>query len=674
VSEFFQALGQVLQPDTFAIMLLGVGIGFVVGLLPGLGGPVTLALMLPFAFGMEPIAAFALLLGMFVVTATAGDITAVLFGIPGEATSAASVFDGYPMTRRGEGDRALSATLFSSALGALFGAAVLAVSVPMIRPVVLAFGPSEFFAMTLLGLAFIVSLSGKGMLKGFIMAALGFAAALIGLDPQAGVPRYTFGQLYLWDGVNLIPVVIGLFGGAEVFQLMLSKGSIAQRPVGSGRSNRGIVHGLRDVLRHWSLTLRASAIGTSVGMIPGLGGAVSQFIAYGHAKQTSKNPETFGRGNIEGVIAAGAVNNSKEGGSLIPTLAFGIPGSGAMAILLSAFLITGLVPGPAMLTTHLDVTFSMVWTIVLANLLAVGLSLLFVRQLTRLTFVKGTWLVPFLLVMLILGSYTTHNSFGDVAVMLIASAIGVVTIRWNWPRVPFLLAFVLAPTAERNLFLSQQLDGMAWVTRPLTAAILLVAIGGVLIPAVLRARRTLGRRRRDGLPAAVAGPRNSPVEDNRIADAVIGLLALAISIAVVVGAGAFPSRAALFPLLAGWFGLTLCALFLIRTGASAFANRGAEASSVMSERGEEEEGAAHRGASARSWLSAVSWATLFLASIWMLGLLLTVAVFSFVYLRFASQAHWWAAALYAGISWAFVSVVFVRFMHLPLPMGVLFGG
>ncbi|WP_324278515.1 tripartite tricarboxylate transporter permease [Blastococcus brunescens] len=208
-------------------MLLGVAIGFVVGILPGLGGPVTLALMLPFTFSMEPIEAFAFLLGMLVVTATTGDITSVLFGIPGEATSAAAALDGYPMTRRGESGRALGAVLFSSALGSLFGAVILALSIPVVRPVVLALSAPEFFALTLLGLTFVVTLSGNQVLKGFLMAALGLFVALIGVDAQEGVPRYTFDQLYLWDGIGLIPLVIGLFGGAELLQLMLSKKSIA---------------------------------------------------------------------------------------------------------------------------------------------------------------------------------------------------------------------------------------------------------------------------------------------------------------------------------------------------------------------------------------------------------------------------------------------------------------
>lgn len=491
VDALLSSLGQVLQPSALGLMLAGIGIGFVVGILPGLGGSVTLALMLPFTFNMAPVEAFAFLLGMWVVTATTGDITSVLFGVPGEATSAAAVLDGHPMTRRGEAGRALGAVLFSSALGALFGAFVLALSVPVIRPLVLAIGSPEFLMLTVLGLTFVVSLSGRNVVKGFVMASLGILVALVGIDPQVGVPRYTFGQLYLWDGIDIVPLVVGLFGGAELLQLMLSKSAIASD---TGRPGEyvGIGDGIRDTLRHKWLVLRTSAIGAAVGMIPGMGGSVAQFIAYGHAQQTSKEPEMFGKGSIEGVLAAGATNNAKDGGSLIPTIAFGIPGSVGTAVLLGAFLITGLNPGPEMLTTNLDVTFSMVWIMVLANLVAVGLSILLIRPLTRITFVPGYWLVPFLLVLLTLGAYSTSNSYADVVVMLGGAVIGVAAIHWEWPRVPFLLAVVLGGLVERYLFLSYSLHVWSWLTRPsvlvLGAFALLVAVGSPL-QARRRARR-----------------------------------------------------------------------------------------------------------------------------------------------------------------------------------------
>ncbi|GAA4728906.1 hypothetical protein GCM10023328_04260 [Modestobacter marinus] len=490
LSDLVSGLVQVVQPVPLMLMLLGVAIGFVVGILPGLGGAVTLALMLPFTFDMQPVEAFAFLLGMWVVTSTTGDITSVLFGIPGEATSAATVLDGHPMTKRGEGGRALGAVLSSSVLGAVFGAVVLALSIPVIRPVVLAFAPPEFFALTMLGLTFVIALSGKHLLKGFIMAGLGLLVALVGLDPQEGIPRYTFEQLYLWDGIGIVPLVVGLFGGAEVLQLMLSKRSIAGNVTAAeaNTSLSGVAQGIRDTFKHWPLVLRSSAIGTGVGIVPGLGGSVAQFMAYGAAQQSSKTPELFGKGAVEGVIASGAVNNAKDSGSLIPTIGFGIPGGAGSAVLLSAFLIVGLNPGEEMLTTELDVTFSMIWVTVLANFIAVAAAFAFLKPLTRLTFISGPLLVPFLLLLLGLGAYTASNSFADVLVMIVAAAVGVLCIRYDWPRVPFLLAVVLGSLAERYLFLSYSLFDWTWLTRPIVLVIGAVILVTVVVPPVRRRR------------------------------------------------------------------------------------------------------------------------------------------------------------------------------------------
>jgi TctA family transporter len=278
---------------------------------------------------------------------------------------------------------------------------------------------------------------------------------------------------------------------------MMTKGSIAEKQV-DPRISR-VMQGVRDTFRCWWLTLRASAIGVLIGLIPGMGGSVAQWIAYAHAHQTSKRPELFGKGSIEGVIAAGAVSNSREGGCLIPTVAFGIPSSISMAILLSVFLIKGLVPGPDMLTTHLNVTYSMVWVIVLSNVIAVSASFLLLNQLARLTHVRATLLVPFLLVLTAFGAFTAHNSFADILLMLVATLAGIAAIRWDWPRAPLLLALVLGDIAERYLFLSYSLYEWTWLSRPLVIAFAVMTVAGVAWP-VIRVR--LAARRGPRTPAA----------------------------------------------------------------------------------------------------------------------------------------------------------------------------
>jgi putative tricarboxylic transport membrane protein len=491
LDALLSALQQVLAPESLAMMLVGVLLGFVVGILPGLGGAVTLALLLPFTFDMDPVPAFALLLGMYVVTSTTGDITSVLFGVPGEASAAAVVLDGYPLTRRGEAGRALGAVLSSSALGAVFGVVALVLIIPVVRPLILAIGPPELFGLALLGLTFVVTLSAKQLHKGLLMATLGVLLALVGLDPSTGAPRYTFDSLHLWGGISIIPVVIGLFGGAEVLQIMLKKSSVATS--GNKPSNVvGVGRGVGDTARHWRVVLRSSAIGTGIGVVPGVGGSVAQFVAYGHAKQTSKNPDQFGNGAVEGVIAAGATNNAKDSGALIPTVAFGIPGSASSAVLLGAFLIVGLTPGAEMLTTHLDVTLSMVWITVFATFVSVLLAFVLMRPLTKLTHISGPLLVPFLLLLLSIGAFSASNSFADVVVMLVFVAIGIACVVWDWPRVPLLLGLVLGGVLERYLFLSNSVHGASWLMRPYfllaMACVVLVFAGHGL-----RLRRARGR-------------------------------------------------------------------------------------------------------------------------------------------------------------------------------------
>lgn len=494
IDALFEGLLLVLQWKAFAFMLVGIGLGFWVGLLPGLGGATTLALMLPFVYAMEPVEGFAFLLGMHSVVATTGDITSVLFGVPGEATTAATILDGHAMAKKGEAGRALGAVLASSLIGALVGALALALSVPVVRPLVLSFGSPELFMLAIVGLAFIASLSsqgGRGMLRGFLAGGVGLMLATVGQDPQAGIARYTFDSLYLWGGIDLVPVLIGIFAIPEIIDLAVRGSSIAG-DVPSGRLSKGALEGVKDTFRHFWLTIRCSLIGTFIGIMPGLGGAVAQWVAYGHATQSARNAEErkqFGRGDVRGVLGPGAANNSKEGGSLIPTVAFGVPGSSAMAILLGGFFLMGLVPGPDMLTKHLVVTFSMVWTIVLANIITVGACFLFLNHLANLTAVRGHLLIPLILLLVFIGSYTSNNHYGDLLVTLLFGGIGYLMVMAGWPRAPFVLGLVLGKIAENYLYISVARYETAWLYRPIVLVLFALAIAVILYP-LLQARRS----------------------------------------------------------------------------------------------------------------------------------------------------------------------------------------
>src|SRR5262249_13716247 len=342
------ALTMLIDPYRVLMLSCGVVMGLVLGILPGIGGLSGTALLLPFTFTMDPYTAFALLLGLASTTSTGDPIPAIMFGVPGGAGSAATVLDGLPMARRGEAGRAPRAAYLASLLGGGFGSVLVAVPLPGLGPLGLYLGSPELLAFSTVGISMVAVLSGNAPLRGMVAALLGILIAMVGTDPQTGTLRWTFDYLYLWDGLPLVPVVLGLFALPELCDLAVARSSIASdvRYDATG----GMWQGAKDCFTHWWLVLRCSWIGSAFGAVAGIGGAVIDWLAYGHAVRTEKGAsQSFGKGDVRGVIAAESANNAREGGALVPTVAFGVPGSAGMAILLGAFLIQGLVPGPEML-------------------------------------------------------------------------------------------------------------------------------------------------------------------------------------------------------------------------------------------------------------------------------------------------------------------------------------
>ncbi|MBI3058349.1 MAG: tripartite tricarboxylate transporter permease [Deltaproteobacteria bacterium] len=483
IEAFVSGFWQVLAWPAFGYLLIGIAIGFFVGLLPGLGGLATLALMLPFSYTIkQPVEAFCFLLGMLAVTGTTGDITSILFGIPGEGSSAALILDGYPMSKKGEAGRALGAAIMSSVFGAIIGALSLALSIPIMRPLVLLFGSPELFIIAVMGVTFIGTLAGASLLKGLLAGGVGLMLAAIGVDPQTGALRYTFGSLYLWDRLDIIPVVVGLFAIPEIVDLAVRGTSISEVPK---TKLVGVMEGVKDTFRHFWLTMRCSLIGVYFGVLPVLGANVAQWIAYAHSVQGVKDA---GKGAVEGVLGPGSANNSTRGGDLIPTVAFGIPGSGSMALLLGALLIVGLNPGPEMLKQHLDVTFAMVWVLIIANLIVAGLCFLILNQLAALTFIRGALLIPFLLFFVFLGSFTANNSLNDLIVTLIFGAIGYFMVLYGWPRPPLILGLILGKIAENYLWISTAAYGAKWLLFPSVIILILITIVVVAYPTIKERR------------------------------------------------------------------------------------------------------------------------------------------------------------------------------------------
>lgn len=412
------ALALILDPVRLLIMLGGVLIGLVLGVIPGLGGIVGLALLIPFTYHLDGYSAFALLLGMAAVTTVSDFIPAVLFGVPGTVGAAATVLDGHPLAKQGQAARAFGAGYAASLTGGLFGAFLLGIAIPVLRPMVLYLGSAELLSFCIFGLSMVAVLSGDAPLKGLTAATAGLMLAMIGSDPETGTLRWTFDSLYLWDHLPLVPVTLGLFAVPELADMAISRKSIAAgRTDAAGASTQW--DGVRDAMRHWRLILRCSGLGAMLGAVPGIGSAVIDWLAYGYAMKTETNPELFGHGDIRGVIAAESSNNAKEGGHLIPTIAFGVPAGASMALLLSAFFMHGFTPGPEMLTKHLDVTYSIIWTLTISHLMAAVICLFASNVFARLSLVRVGLLVPAVISIVYLGAFNTSQS-------------GVISCRWRF--------------------------------------------------------------------------------------------------------------------------------------------------------------------------------------------------------------------------------------------------
>lgn len=487
-----EALSLIMEPSRLIWLISGVGIGLLIGIIPGMGGAVGMSILLPFLFGVDPLKGIALLIGMTAVVHTSDTFPSVLMGIPGSGGSQATVMDGYPLAQEGEGARALGAAFFASMVGGLIGAASVVVTIPIIRSIVLAIGTPEFFMLALLGLAMVGIVSRSSMLAGLLSSLLGVFIGLVGAAPATAQYRFTLGWFYLYDGIPIVVVALGVFAIPEMTDLLIERRSVARAlSLGGGR-----LDGVRDAIANKWLVLWSALLGTTVGAIPGLGGHVVGWLAYGLAKQTSRDPERFGKGDIRGVIAPESANNAIEAGALIPTMLFGIPGSAITAILLGGLVLLGIQPGPRMVTTDLATLLAMMWTLAIANVLAAALCFALSRQVSKLSLVRASRLVPFLLALMFIASYQATEDWGDIIVLLVLGAFAWVMKQLSWPRAPVIIGYVLAAPIERNLFVSMNLFGLSWLTRPwvivIGVLIVLLLFGG-LGGSVIRGKREMPR-------------------------------------------------------------------------------------------------------------------------------------------------------------------------------------
>lgn len=659
IDGMLAGLSLVLSWPTFGYLLLGVFIGMWVGAVPGLGGVVGLVLLLPFTFSMDPVPAFALLMGLYAVTSTSDTISAILLGIPGSVASQATILDGYPLAKKGHAGRAFGAAYTVSALGGVFGALLMAVSLPFILPVIFAFGIPEFLMLGLLGLTMVGVLSGDSIAKGLTVGLFGLLLTTVGYAEATGVPRFHLQTEYLLDGIPIIPIALGLFGIPELLEMAVKNTSISRVEMADdGRG--GLLRGIKDVFHHRWLTLRSSLIGTYVGILPGLGGAIVDWIAYGHAVQSARDKSKFGKGDIRGVIAPEAANNASRAGALIPTVAFGIPGSLGAAILLSALVIKGLQPGPDMLTVNLGLTFSMIWDIAIANVVAAGLLMLLSRQIAKVAFLPAHYVVPGVMVVLLMGAWVATSSMGDWWTCLAMGVLGYAMKQGGWPRPPLILALVLGTLIENNFQLTTQLhDGFSWMyQRPIVLGIEIAIAVTIFLAArgVTRPKSVQTKTAEDHDPS------------QSLMSFVLAVILLSVFAWAYVTATSFEDAAtAQFPVTVLMLAIPLALLVLIQDTRACF-------------RGIKESGGSAQAISAASekWdlpasMRFFGYLLAMLATTYVAGQLVSLPLFVAIYARRWGKFSWAISLTYAAISLAVTWGLYARIMNLHLYPSLLFG-
>ncbi|MCR2810517.1 MULTISPECIES: tripartite tricarboxylate transporter permease [unclassified Microbacterium] len=470
-----EALQMILSFEHLLWLVVGVGIGLVLGLIPGLGGITGMAVLLPLIVGMDPASGIGMLIGLNAATTIGDTFPSVLMGVPGTAASQATVVDGYPMARKGLANVALGAAFTSNMIGGIIGAVALFLLIPVARPIIVGIGSPQLFMLSLLGLCLVIVISRGALAPALITGLLGMLLAMIGSANMTGDYRFTGDVLYLFDGIDLAVLAIGLFAIPSVLSLLVQGESVAKNAT---LTKGGVLRGAREVFRHKRVVVGNSLLGTALGIIPGIGGSVIDWIAYGATKRlVKKDRDNFGKGDIRGVIAPEAANNAKDGGVLVPTLMFGIPGSATAAILLGGLATMGVATGPTILRPeNIYLIFVFVWTLALANALGAIASASLTGPLSKLSLLKPYSYAPFLIIVMVLAAYQSGIHWGDIASVIILAILSWGMQAIKWPRPPLIIGFVLGQGAENYLWISVSRYDWSWLTQPATIVIGLLVI------------------------------------------------------------------------------------------------------------------------------------------------------------------------------------------------------
>ena len=699
-----EAIGNLADWRPILALVVGVVVGVLNGAMPG-GAVPSIIVLLGFAYGLDPYIALPLAIGMVATVPTGDTLPAVLLGMPGSTSGQATILDGNPLARQGKAGVALSAAYFASLLGGIIGAFFLFITIPIARPVVNTFSAAEFFVLGLVAIAVVGVVSSGALVRGLMVGAFGLLIASVGYDDATGAHRLTFGQDYLWDGIHVIPVVIGLFALPEFFDMVVSDVSIArQASAAQTDASSQRREGMGAVLRNWLLVLRSAAMGVFVGLLPGIGGSLAQWLSYASARQTVRGgTQTFGTGDIRGVIAPESANNAVDGGQLVPTLFFGVPGSVGMALFLGLLIILDVRPGPDMLDRQLPLTMTIAFSLVMANVLATGLALGFTPLLTRIAFVRPNVLVPIILAVMTIAAFQANRAIYDLLVMLAFGALGYFMKSHGWPRPPIIIAVILGSIIERFYGISSV--AFDWVnfsepmqgvfTRPAVLIIIMIAVGTAAYTVRMQrnVNRTVAQQEAEFAaraeaaassppadpasppppaggsgddPAESAATQNKPRSRPPLRD-ILRPTPSGIFVALLAFAFAFTFwqtfewswEAARLPRVITVVGLALILIYAVMhlLFPSASAGRIMDIGRTRTD--------AQRGVVMQRTVKAIGSTFALVAAIWLIGFQIALPGYVFLYLFIFGRVRWWAALAWLLIFLVLIYGFFDLVIHIP---------
>jgi len=632
--------------SALAALFAGMLVGMVFGMLPGLGGVAAVSILLPFVFYLDDYSGLAMLLGAISIVYTSDTITSVLLGAPGSPASAPTAIEGHALAKQGHAARALGVGFLASMVGGLMGAAILLVAIPIAGPIVLMLSTPELFMFALVGLFFASSMVGKDLAKGLAAASLGVLLGVVGPAQAAADFRFTFGQVYLLDGFSLTIVALGLFGVAEAISMLAAGGGISHEPMKVSKWGAGF----RDFWDAKWLVLRASIIGVFGGFVPAVGASASTWVAYGHAMRSTKDKSKFGKGEIRGIAASEGANNATVISDLVPTLLFSVPGGPAAAIFLGALFSFGYYPGPRMITQNPDLMFLIVWSVALTSIVGAALCFAVAPLLARLTRIPFAIIAAPLILIMIVGAYQSTSTMGDIFMLFLLGTLGWLMKHGGWPRAPTLVGFVLSGPMEQYFWLTNQIHGWSWLTRP---GVLIIA-SIIVIPMAISSFKWVRNRSRQTPEAASPAVEKHEEETSAIPEDSRGIALVLAAVATVMFVYAtwemftFNPASRLMPALAIVPGLPLV-LWLLFRGFREYRNDFARDGGEL-------------------WVLGVFLA--YTVAVWAVGISVPTLILIVWMLLAQARMRWWTSLIYGAAVFAIVRLLF-DLLRGDAPVGVL---